>query len=117
MTKAEIEARIESANPNWLADQRNRSTFNCYTCRNGHRMYTREVDPGCTPFMVACRHDGCDEHAQSCFYSLPPQRTPRVVSHEWYRPESTDGLSRLDEEFVIKGGLFLRKRGSTERLE
>lgn len=80
--------------------------INIYTCEKGHKTVTIDRDEGVTPFMIGCEHEGCDELARSGFYQADKDTEP---THEWYKPDSYDGLSDGEIEHVKLGGLLLRK--------
>lgn len=70
----------------------------------GLRVVTIDREPGVTPFMTMC--PACGAETQSGFYRVPADLQP---SHEWYRPDTFDGLLPHAIEHVLKGGLFLRE--------
>jgi hypothetical protein len=79
---------------------------NCYVCQCGHVTKTRDVDPGCTPFMHTC--EKCGSMAISTFYNdIAPKQKP---TQEWYRPslEQFLKLSPSMQSHVLSGGLDLR---------
>ena len=99
--------------------ERKGERLNLYVCPKRHKTMTIDVAIGVTPFMLMCKHEGCEEFAQSSLYApecgvlslvLPPR-------WEWYRP-SGDEYINLDvndrESHVDKGGLLLRKRTEAE---
>lgn len=82
---------------------------NIYVCEEcGHRMVTRDVDKGVTPFLTACPREACKGWAQSSMYRVPQDISP---SHEWYRPtrEEFDALDNASKQYCGNGGLLLRK--------
>jgi len=84
---------------------------NVYRCEHGHRTITVDLVEGVTPFMIRCRHEGCDTHAQSSFYRVDQGLE---ATHEWYLP-SIDEAFQLNMQHpgmldhVKQGGLVLRK--------
>lgn len=102
----------------------NEERINFYVCEFGHATVTVDVDEGCTPFMIGCKHEGCGQSSESCFY-------PRGVSllkglqvngqpkWEWFKPDglalhkkygSDPDLLRAMIDHVKSGGLDLRAR-------
>lgn len=104
--------------------------INVYVCEYGCHNVTVDVDEGVTPFFIKClrkstpdrpiqkkyldENGECIGIARSTFYPSGP-KPPHIPdpTHEWYRPESLDGLSKDEKEHVDQGGLLLRPR--TER--
>lgn len=94
----------------------NNSKLNAYECDGesgfgrgpdkpgcGAYIVTVDREPGVTPFMVKC--GACGQMAHSKFYRV--HRT-LIATHEWYRPDTLDGLNVHEREHVEKGGLLLR---------
>lgn len=70
----------------------------------GRTMVTIDREPGVTPFIVQC--PDCGGEAQSSGYrGINPAM---VATHEWYRPDSLEGLEGWALDHVGKGGLLLR---------
>jgi hypothetical protein len=90
--------------------------INVYRCRGGHLTVTVDVDEGVTPFMMGCKHPGCDSDAVSSFDPRGPK--PSHIPEpewEWFKPSPAE-LKKMDlgmREHCQRGGLDLRKR--TER--
>lgn len=76
-------------------------------CR--HFIVTIDREPGVTPFIVRCGN--CGMSARSKGYNVADWLTP---THEWYRPDSLEGLEGWDLEHVKKGGLLLSPIGDAE---
>lgn len=79
---------------------------NAYECKNpACRRYIITIDraPGVTPFIVRCRK--CNNEAYSKMYRVQEHLTP---THEWYRPETLDGIDKALHDHISKGGLILR---------
>lgn len=71
----------------------------------GRTMVTIDREPGVTPFIVQC--PDCGGEAQSSAYKgINPAMIP---THEWYRPDSLEGLEGWSLDHVSKGGLLLRE--------
>jgi hypothetical protein len=70
----------------------------------GWKAITIDREPGVTPFLIKC--EGCGGDAQSSFYRVPANLD---ATHEWYRPDSFEGLKPGEIEHVKKGGLLLRR--------
>ncbi len=82
----------------------NNGRKNAYECEDcGAWIVTIDREPGVTPFMVECGI--CRQMATSKFYRVADRMQP---THEWYRPETSNGLSPWSLEHVSKGGLLLR---------
>lgn len=85
----------------------NSTRKNAYECEKcGSYIVTVDREPGVTPFMVNCGN--CSAFAYSKFYRVRPYLEP---THEWYRPETLDGLHPWESEHVERGGLLLRLIG------
>ena len=69
----------------------------------GHFIVTIDREPGVTPFIVRCGN--CGQSAHSKGYKVASWLSP---THEWYRPDTLDGLDTWHLEHVKKGGLLLR---------
>lgn len=80
--------------------------INIYTCPDGHQTVTVDRDEGVTPFIIDCEHGDCKKEAKSSFYRVDQTLIP---THEWYKPESTEGLGAWEKEHVEMGGLSFRK--------
>lgn len=77
--------------------------YRCPSCR--YQFVTIDREPGVTPFMTDCAN--CGGAAQSSGYRNVPAHI--AVTHEWYRPDSFDGLHPGTVEHIKNGGLILRK--------
>lgn len=90
---------------------------NVYMCPNNHIMKTKDIDPGVTPFMIACNQ--CKEFSRSSFYrDVFPEIEPTM---EWYRPSLEEFMLNQDNPFydrdhLLKGGLMLRYVDSKEEV-
>ncbi len=114
MTKTIAQIRAEAAaHYNGEGGFDNSSRKNAYECGQcGSYIVTVDLEPGVTPFMVSC--GTCGAGATSKFYRVHASLTP---THEWYRPEAFDGLSRWAIDHVEKGGLLLRQIGGGHQNE
>lgn len=95
----------------------NNSRRNAYVCDNrtwsegakpgcGYFIITVDREPGVTPAMLTCPK--CGNLAGSKFYKIASYLEP---THEWYRPETLDGLTPGEIDHVENGGLLIRKIG------
>ena len=82
--------------------------LNIYQCQSCYGLIcTVDRDKGVTPFMVDCKvKSGCSGPMRSSMYRVFPMTVP---TWEWYRPTTTEDLSKPAQEHVDKGGLLLRK--------
>ena len=94
----------------------NEGRLNAYEC-DGERAYaevpakpgcgafivTIDRHPGVTPFIVKCGH--CGQMAHSKAYRVQAYLNP---THEWYRPETLDGIDECYFDHLSRGGLILR---------
>ncbi|MFY9349110.1 MAG: hypothetical protein WBL20_08115 [Sphingobium sp.] len=78
-----------------------KNAYECEAC--GSYIITVDRAPGVTPFLVKC--GSCGAMAQSKFYRVRAWLSP---THEWYRPETLDGIDPAYHEHLSKGGLILR---------
>jgi len=90
---------------------------NLYQCEHdpSHIIVTVDREPGVTQFMTVCER--CKEAGTpgsrgmrhpsmtSAMYRVHQMLTP---THEWYRPDTFDGLNVGSIEHVKRGGLLLR---------
>lgn len=87
---------------------------NCYACARGHITKTKDVDSGCTPFMLTCEVCGGLAHS-TCYNDIAKDQEPTI---EWYRPTLEQLLKMREDpgmlEHVLNGGLDYRKIGSNE---
>jgi hypothetical protein len=67
----------------------------------GAFIVTLDRDAGVTPFMLKCGR--CGAYAHSKFYRVAEWLKP---THEWYRPDSLDGIDAAYHEHLSKGGLM-----------
>lgn len=111
MTKTIAEIRAEAAaHYNGTDGFDNSSRKNAYECENCKSyIVTVDREPGVTPFMVSCGN--CGGTATSKFYRVHPGL---IATHEWFRPETLDGLEGWERQHVEKGGLLLRKIGGQD---
>lgn len=97
---------------------------NAYRCEAdpSHVIVTIDREPGVTPFMTVCercRAAGVKGQAGmsapvmlSSMYRVPQDLHP---THEWYRPDTLEGLSAGVLEHVRNGGLLLRPITGSKR--
>lgn len=78
---------------------------NAYECEDC-RAYIVTIDraPGVTPLMTKCGN--CSGMATSKMYRVSDRLTP---THEWYRPETLDGIPVGYHDHLSQGGLILRE--------
>lgn len=83
---------------------------NAYECDGHHGkagcgsyIVTVDVHPGVTPFMTVCGN--CGGYAHSKFYRVSDSLVP---THQWYRPDSLEGIHQMNHDHISKGGLLLR---------
>lgn len=69
----------------------------------GSFIVTIDRDPGVTPFGIRCGN--CGETAHSKGYRVADWLEP---THEWYRPDSLDGIDPRYHEHLSRGGIILR---------
>lgn len=69
----------------------------------GAFIVTIDRDYGVTPFLVKCGR--CGEYARSKIYRVADWLVP---SHEWYRPETLEGIDPGHFDHLQNGGLLLR---------
>jgi hypothetical protein len=69
----------------------------------GAFIVTVDRDTGVTPFMLRCGR--CGEPAHSKFYRVQDYLEP---THEWYRPDSLDGVDYRVFDHLEHGGLIIR---------
>ena len=74
--------------------------INVYRCKYGHRTITKDIDTGVTPMFIDCKSEGCEEMASSSGYQCDQSLQH---THEWYKPESLEGLHHLEKEHVQLG--------------
>jgi len=90
--------------------------INCYVCEEKqHKTWTLHRDAGVTPFMVGCRHDGCESMAQSSFYRVDQNAAvwqgPFVVFHPalkergdvlavWIVPDDAELAKELEDQWA-----------------
>ncbi len=117
-TKAQIEARLfpDGLPPEGRWPTERTGMVNVYFCEEGrHWIKVRLSDSGTTPFLLGCRQ--CDQVMRSFAYTRPPdslgvmgrQMRESDPTHEFYRPDTTEGLDQLEREHVRDGGLLLRE--------
>ncbi|OYX62712.1 MAG: hypothetical protein B7Y88_13745 [Sphingomonadales bacterium 32-64-17] len=86
---------------------------NAYECEEcGSWICTIDREQGVTPFMVGC--GSCGAMAKSKFYRVSELL---AETHEWYRPETLEGLSDWSADHVRRGGLLLRRIGGGDAKE
>lgn len=81
--------------------------INEYICPDGHKIVTINTDEGVTPFILQCRHVGCNKSAKSQMHLVDQEQEP---THEWVRPIDLEELSEWDREHVEMGGLLLKNK-------
>lgn len=105
--------------------------INVYVCEYNCNNVTVDVDHGVTPFMIKCRRKStpqrpiaqkyldengeCIGTARSCFYPMEPK--PAHIpdpTHEWFKPDTFEGLHPDEIDHVKRGGLLLRERTDRE---
>ena len=69
----------------------------------GAFIITIDREPGVTPFGVQC--GACGQIAHSKMYRVKAELEP---THEWYRPDSLQGIDRRYFDHLSRGGLILR---------
>lgn len=69
----------------------------------GAFIVTIDVAPGVTPFMLKCGR--CGGYAHSKMYRVQDWLEP---THEWYRPDTLDGIDPAYFDHLSRGGLILR---------
>lgn len=92
----------------------NEGRRNAYVCDHmadgsngcGSFIVTVDREPGVTPALLKCPQ--CGNFAGSKFYRIADWLEP---THEWYRPETLDGLTDGERDHVERGGLLLRQIG------
>ncbi|HEX5213295.1 MAG TPA: hypothetical protein VFW22_16340 [Pseudolabrys sp.] len=72
----------------------------------GSYIVTIDVAAGVTPFIVQCGNCGRDAHSK--MYRVKDWLTP---THQWYRPDTLDGIDAAYHEHLRSGGLILRPIG------
>lgn len=97
----------------WQEDGGFKEKKNAYQCEEcASWIVTIDREQGVTPFMVGCGE--CGAMAQSKMYRVSGSMEP---THEWFRPETLDGLSQWTADHVRKGGLLLRRIGGGDAKE
>lgn len=94
----------------------NTGKTNAYVCDAGAGYSGMQLKQGCgcfiitidrhagvTPFGIRCGN--CDQFAYSKMYKVSSDLIP---SHEWYRPDTLEGIDKRQYEHLEKGGLILR---------
>lgn len=78
-----------------------KNAYECEACK----AYIVTVDrhPGVTPFMTKCGI--CGGMAQSKMYRVADWLEP---THEWYRPDTLEGIPTHSHDHLSRGGLILR---------
>lgn len=69
----------------------------------GAFIVTIDRDPGVTPFMLKCGR--CGAFAHSKMYRVAERLEP---THEWYRPETLEGIDPAYFDHLSHGGIILR---------
>lgn len=84
--------------------------INVFMCPSGHAIKTIDIDPGKTPGFVNCGE--CGQKALSSEYKDILPELP--VTYEFYRPDIRwiiRNRKKPEVDYILKGGLLLRKRG------
>lgn len=111
-------AKTAAAHFNGLKGYANNGRLNVYVCEHdaSHHMVTVDREPGVTPFTTQCPTCAAAGVPGDGFYPHPAMRShcyrvPQdlIPTHEWYRPDSLDGLSKGMADHVLRGGLHLRE--------
>ncbi len=99
-----------------------RNAYICENCR--YVTLTVHIHEGTTPMMLGCRNPvKCEGMAISFYYQLPGVLAMNgpggkiAPTHEWYTPESLEGLSPGEAEHVSSGGVLLRERTDAVPME
>lgn len=88
-----------------MSFQYKKNRYQCGEC--GGNIITIDRDCGTTPFLIACRMDtGCGGKMESSLYRNDQDYSP---THEWFKPESLNGLKDGEKEHCKMGGLLLRE--------
>ena len=78
-----------------------KNAYECEAC--GAYIVTVDCHPGVTPFMTRCGL--CHGIAQSKMYRAADWLEP---THEWYRPDTLEGIPEQAHDHLSNGGLILR---------
>jgi len=92
-----------------IAGEHDGNKYNTYTCENGHRTNTYDIDKGVTPYLIKCPK--CDEMARSSFYRVGPFTTEEI-DFNWIRPslEETFNIKYQESiDHVLNGGLIRKE--------
>ena len=88
---------------------------NVYTCEQGHRTVTVDINYGVTPMFLICKTEGCGAKATSAMY---PPNIEEEPTHEWFKPDDAylerrygydEAILHAMTEHVNKGGLDIRR--------
>lgn len=83
---------------------KNAGRRNAYECERCYAyIVTVDREPGVTPFLTKCGN--CGAMAQSKMYRVAECL---AATHEWYRPDTVEGLGAHTIDHLRKGGLILR---------
>lgn len=88
--------------------------LNMYSCPNGHRVTTVDIDEGTTPFMIRCPE--CKQDMRSSFYRVP-QNAP-FPTMEWRRATKEE-LDLLKASMITAKGyrwIKAHPRGARKKL-
>jgi hypothetical protein len=92
-----------------------RNAYVCEDCR--YITLTVHIHEGVTPFLLGCRNPtGCKGMAISFSYQMPgilALNSPSgklYPTHEWYKPEPGQDLTKGEQDHVNNGGVLLRER-------
>jgi hypothetical protein len=87
---------------------------NAYICQECYKVtLTVHVNDGVTPMFINC--PSCKNICTSFGYRLPPPLMASfngklLPTHEWYKPESMQGLTEGEKQHIEQGGVLLRER-------
>lgn len=106
-------SKVRAKVAEWQKEGAFKHKLNAYECQEcASYIVTIDREIGITPFMVKCGN--CEAMALSKMYRVSEALTP---THEWYRPETIDGLARWSIKHVEQGGLMLRRVGGGNESE
>jgi hypothetical protein len=123
---SERDPRIQAAAEKSAAFNNGRDGFANAGLKNGyvceftpkHRLITVDREPGTTSFTIQCPYCEANGGPPGTLYRFPAMRSamyrvPQDLepTHEWYRPDTLDGLSPYVRDHVLKGGLVFRSLG------
>ena len=94
---------------------------NIYSCPNGHKTISRDIDEGVTPSSIVCQHSAKEGKkyvlAFSHFYNVPSDLWDDAEI-EWYKPKYPERIKDAAlRQHVDSGGLLRRYVGQGEETE